>query len=162
MSDPVAWMDAHDHTNLYYRKPTQVDVIALYTHPPAAQPVRDREADRQRFPDAAFNRWLDEGISDAGHTVWDLIADVCDAWHGWVNRPFYEPDRPALAAHESYWHKIADERAAEIVRLLEVIEFVLPMWEEEVRGHYSAGARTNGTKALEMMRAAIDSEREKG
>ncbi len=38
MSDPVAWMDAYDHTNLYYRKPQQVDVVPLYTHPPAAQP----------------------------------------------------------------------------------------------------------------------------
>ena len=65
-------------------------------HSPAALPVRDREADRQRFPDAAFNRWLDEGISDAGHTVWDQIHDVCDAWHGWTNRPFYDPARPAL------------------------------------------------------------------
>lgn len=63
MSDPVAWMDVHDNTNLYYRKPTQVDVVPLYTHSPA------RAA--------------------------------------------------ALAAHESYWHKVADERAAEIVRLWE-------------------------------------------
>lgn len=37
-SEPVAWMDAHDHTNLYYRKPTQVDVVPLYAHPPAALP----------------------------------------------------------------------------------------------------------------------------
>ena len=59
MSDPVAWMDVHDNTNLYYRKPQQVDVVPLYTHPPAA-------------------------LTDA---------------------------------HESYWHKVADERAAEIVRL---------------------------------------------
>ena len=60
MNDPVAWMDAHDHTNLYYRKPTQVDVVPLFAHPSAA-----------------------------------------------------------LASHESYWQKIADERAAEIVRLWE-------------------------------------------
>lgn len=55
-----------------------------------AQPVsRDREADRQRFTDPAFNRWLDEGISDAGHTVWDAVGDVQAAWNGWSNREFY-------------------------------------------------------------------------
>lgn len=31
--------------------------------------------------------------------------------------PLYAHPPAALAAHESYWHKIADERAAEIVRL---------------------------------------------
>ncbi len=56
-----------------------------------AQPVapRDREADRARFPDPAFNRWLDEGISDAGHTVWDAVGDVQAAWSGWDNRQHY-------------------------------------------------------------------------
>jgi len=32
--EPVAWMDAHDSTNLYYRKPPQGDVIPLYFAPP--------------------------------------------------------------------------------------------------------------------------------
>lgn len=64
-----------------------------------AQRERDREADRARFPDPAFNRWLDEVISDAGHTVWDQVGSVVDAWHGWNNRPFYaepaaQPERP--------------------------------------------------------------------
>lgn len=68
-------------------------MIKLLDH--TALPVRDREAARKRFPDAAFNRWLDEGISDAGHTVWDQIHDVCDAWHGWMNRSFYESAAPA-------------------------------------------------------------------
>ena len=54
-----------------------------------AEPARNREADRQRFHDPDFNRWLDEGISDAGHTVWDQIGDVCAAWHGWTNHCFY-------------------------------------------------------------------------
>lgn len=56
-----------------------------------AQPVapRDREADRARFPDPAFNLWLDEGISDAGHTVWDAVGDVQAAWSGWDNRQHY-------------------------------------------------------------------------
>jgi hypothetical protein len=58
---------------------------------------RDREADRQRFADPEFNKWLDEVISDAGHTVWDQIPDVCCAWHGWLNREYYtsKPDPTA-------------------------------------------------------------------
>ena len=63
----------------------------------AAVPLRNREADRQRFPDPAFNRWLDEGISDAGHTVWDQVGDVCAAWHGWWNREFYATPAPPQA-----------------------------------------------------------------
>jgi hypothetical protein len=51
--------------------------------------TRDREADRLRFFDPAFNRWLDEGITDAGHTVWDQIGSVADAWQGWMNRIYY-------------------------------------------------------------------------
>jgi hypothetical protein len=31
--EPVAWMGAHDKTDLYYRKPPQADVIPLYTAP---------------------------------------------------------------------------------------------------------------------------------
>lgn len=44
---------------------------------------RDREADHLRFPDADFNAWLDAGISDAGHTVYDSISSIEDAWQGW-------------------------------------------------------------------------------
>ena len=54
-------------------------------------PVKDREKDRLRFSDEAFNRWLDESISDSGHTVYDQIPDICCAWHGWFNREFYTP-----------------------------------------------------------------------
>ena len=50
---------------------------------------REREADRKRFPDPAFNEWLDEGISDAGHTVWDATENIADAWAGWQNREYY-------------------------------------------------------------------------
>lgn len=53
------------------------------------QPVRYREADRVRFPDPAFNKWLDESISDSWHTVWDQIGDTADAWSGWENRQYY-------------------------------------------------------------------------
>jgi hypothetical protein len=59
----------------------------------AADKPRDREADRARFPDADFNRWLDEGISDCGHIVWHTVGDVADAWAAWDSRPHY-----ALAA----------------------------------------------------------------
>ena len=55
-----------------------------------AQPEKDRESDRKRFPDEAFNCWLDEGISDAGHTVWDMVGDIYSAWTAWDSRPFYD------------------------------------------------------------------------
>lgn len=32
--EPVAWMDAHDPTEIYYRKPPQGDVVPLYLAPP--------------------------------------------------------------------------------------------------------------------------------
>jgi len=60
-----------------------------YTHP--AKPIKDREADRKRFSDEGFNRWLDESISDSGHTVYDLVENVCEAWHGWENSQYYKP-----------------------------------------------------------------------
>lgn len=55
-----------------------------------AQPEQDRESDRKRFPDEAFNRWLDEGISDSGHTVWDTVGDISSAWQAWSTRSFYD------------------------------------------------------------------------
>ena len=62
----------------------QAQIEALKSHP-----VKDREKDRLRFSDEAFNRWLDEGISDSGHTVYDLVENVCEAWHGWENSQYY-------------------------------------------------------------------------
>ena len=44
---------------------------------------RDREADRALFPDADFNDWLDCVITDCGHTVYDSIGCIADAWQGW-------------------------------------------------------------------------------
>lgn len=45
---------------------------------------RDREADRLRFTDLAFNAWLDESITENGEfSVWDNIKCVESAWHGW-------------------------------------------------------------------------------
>ena len=66
----------------------------------ASEPVRDREAVRVCFPDD-FNRWLDEGISDAGHTVFDQIGDVSDAWAGWEARPFYAPQPASEDARDA-------------------------------------------------------------
>jgi hypothetical protein len=59
------------------------------THP--AKTLKDREADRKRFSDEGFNRWLDESISDSGHTVYDLVENICEAWHGWENSQYYRP-----------------------------------------------------------------------
>jgi len=73
--------------------------------PPAGEAVaRDREADRARFADAAFNNWLDEGISDSGHTVWDAVGDVSTAWSGWCAREFYgmPPVADCVAPEEIY------------------------------------------------------------
>lgn len=60
-----------------------------------AAPAHDREADRQRFPDPDFNRWLDESVSDY-HIVWEAVGDIAAAWAGWDNRQFYAaPVAPA-------------------------------------------------------------------
>lgn len=73
----------------------------------AAQPdKRDREADRERFPDPYFNNWLDEVISDAGHTVWCAVGDLADAWRGWEARQYYAPQQPCpcgLATCQEPW-----------------------------------------------------------
>ena len=73
------------------------EAIDMLAAAPAVQPSRDREADRARFTDPVFNRWLDEGISDAGHTVWDAVGDTQAAWQGWENRPHYVGEQPAEA-----------------------------------------------------------------
>ena len=52
---------------------------------------RDREADRHRFPDPAFNRWLDESITENGEfSVWHQLGDITPAWAAWESRPHYE------------------------------------------------------------------------
>lgn len=50
----------------------------------------DREAEVRQYPDAAFNAWLDTGITDCGHTVRDTIRHVGDAWAGWDNRGHHD------------------------------------------------------------------------
>ena len=114
-NEPVAWMWSEDGCNLGVcldqdkqigRQEFQDYDIPLYTHPvnpyqsitdtkieptivSYTHPVKDREKDRLRFSDEVFNRWLDESISDSGHTVYDLIENVCEAWHGWENSQYY-------------------------------------------------------------------------
>jgi len=86
---PIAWIDKNTgKPKMEGFIQTDYD-IPLYTHP--AKPIKDREADRKRFSDEGFNRWLDESISDSGHTVYDLVENVCDAWHGWENSQYYRP-----------------------------------------------------------------------
>jgi len=57
--------------------------LSARTAPAEGGSPRDREADRSRFPDADFNAWLDAGITDCGHTVYDAIGNIADAWQGW-------------------------------------------------------------------------------
>ena len=45
--------------------------------------MKNREEDRARWNDPEFNKWLDEGITDCGHTVWDSVPDIGSAWNGW-------------------------------------------------------------------------------
>lgn len=52
-------------------------------------PQRNREADRARYIDRAFNEWLDDSVADGGATVWDLVSDVHSAWAAWTAHPNY-------------------------------------------------------------------------
>ena len=90
----AAYADDVEATHPYLAKDMRAR-YALSAQPVAGAVARDRETDRARFPDPAFNQWLDEGISDAGHTVWDQVGSVIDAWHGWENRKFYHDPQAA-------------------------------------------------------------------
>lgn len=100
-AEPVGWAVGSELERALHRKDgghgglvcmapekCRADMVAIYTAPPS-QPVADREAARARFPDPAFQRWLDEGISDAGHTVFCTIGDAADAWAGWSAKDYY-------------------------------------------------------------------------
>ena len=64
-----------------------------------AAPQRNREADRARYTDPAFNEWLDDSVADGGATVWDLVPDVHSAWFAWTAHPNYAA--PQQAAHNA-------------------------------------------------------------
>ena len=100
-----------------------IDRLASLAAPEQAQPVaRDREADRARFPDLAFNRWLDEAITDNGEfSVWHQIGDTCAAWHGWENRQFYAtPPQAPQAAPEAVPQ--GDEQAQKLALAQRIVE----------------------------------------
>ena len=59
----------------------------LAAAPDASQ--RNREADRARYIDRAFNEWLDDSVADGGATVWDLVPDIHSAWAAWTAHPHY-------------------------------------------------------------------------
>ena len=50
----------------------------------ATASLREREADRARYPDPAFNAWLDQ--SAHGFTVWNMLDDTGSAWAAWDAR----------------------------------------------------------------------------
>lgn len=54
------------------------------------QPDRDREADRRRFTDPDFNRWLDDSITENGEfCVWHQLGSTVDAYAGWTARQYH-------------------------------------------------------------------------
>lgn len=67
---------------------------------------RDRKADRARFTDPDFNRWLDEAITETGeHTVWDALKSTGDAYAGWRVRPDYtHAAQPVPMTDDQVWH----------------------------------------------------------
>lgn len=85
----------------FHRCDDAADVIEWYTERLgafASAPARDREADRQRFPDPDFHRWLDEPITENGEfTVWDSLKSVDDAYTGWRCRPSYAQQAEPVA-----------------------------------------------------------------
>lgn len=91
------------------------------TPEPVREP-RDREADRERFTDPNFNRWLDEAITENGeHTVWSALKSTGDAYAAWRAHPDYthaaqpvpvnRDDLKALMSESGYVHVTAQEKA---------------------------------------------------
>jgi hypothetical protein len=104
----------------------RVDPMSVYK-----ESEQDRESDRKRFPDETFNRWLDEGISDSGHTVWDTIDNIYDAWAAWESRSFYDkPEQEPVA-----WQNL------ELPMEFYEYEHLDPMWHHHYRPLYTAPPR---------------------
>ena len=80
--EPVAWVDVHDYTNLYYRKPAQVDVVPLYYAPPAQEFVCSTGLCRYRKPLTDEQREeIAKGWRGRNWTVGDII-DAIEKAHG--------------------------------------------------------------------------------
>ena len=58
--EPVAWMGTYDKTDLYYRKPTQADVVPLYTTPQPTQAADSVLEDAERLWEAFIEAWRNE------------------------------------------------------------------------------------------------------
>lgn len=83
--------ETKENDHWHYRKECFVDFDKVSTTVKDAVGGRDRESDRHRFPDPAFNRWLDESITENGEfSVWHLLGDITPAWAAWESRPQYE------------------------------------------------------------------------
>ena len=66
-------------------------------------PQRNREADRARYIDRAFNEWLDDSVADGCPTVWDLVSDVHSAWAAWTAHPHYAAPAAPQQAEPVAW-----------------------------------------------------------
>ena len=119
------------HDNEYMRKDDARDKIraAIEALAAPAAPQRNREADRARYIDRAFNEWLDDSVADGGATVWDLVLDVHSAWAAWT-------------AHPNYAAPAAPQQAEPVAQIGWADEFgnLFPMgaWKPAQRTHHDS------------------------
>ena len=77
--EPVAWMGAHDRTDLYCRKPPQADVIPLYTAPPQREwqgLTHEEHMNEDKIRIKRYEQAADEKVSIGG-IKWLKKWDVC-------------------------------------------------------------------------------------
>lgn len=132
MIDKLIWaLEKH----LYIKAPCDAEPLMEALRQELAKSEQDRESDRKRFPDEAFNRWLDEGVSDSGHTVWDMIGNIFDAWAAWENRPFY-------GKQDHGFDRTASHMAGEYV---DTAEQEPVAWYRPSKDGYDSGFRDHST-----------------
>lgn len=107
---PAAWEPADEQAKraAYQRGIEDGKLLEAALQRHAAAPPRNREADRARYTDPAFNEWLDDSAADGGATVWDLVSDVHSAWAAWSAHLNYT----APAAPQERYRKSDIERRA--------------------------------------------------